>query len=68
MAVSRRASLLALVLVGLAIPDEVPAQEPVTFMALGSDTGEVVGHGSDAYFDGAMAGVGVTSSCNPCSN
>jgi hypothetical protein len=55
MAVLRRASLLALVLVRLAIPDEVAAQEPVTFMALGSDTGEVVGHGSDAYFDGDSA-------------
>ena len=55
MSVLRGASLVALVLVWLAIPHEVAAQDPVTFMALGSDADEVVGHGADTYFDAESA-------------
>ena len=56
MPVTRVISVIACLIGALgAAPSTAVAQDTVTFLALGSDADEVVGQGSNTYFDAATA-------------
>src|SRR4030095_11795336 len=56
MALNRALSVVVCLVAALsAAAPKAAAQDTVTFVALGSDADEVVGHGSDTYFDETTA-------------